>query len=423
MEKQSYQEASDRVQWGRYEAPRRKRGALWFVLGALAGAGGAVIAGGAVMAWGSGLFPAGKGADGAGGTVITSQTTEKIRALESYIDQFYLESDSITQQQKADGLYKGLFQSLGDPYSVYYTAEEMAQIEEDTEGVYYGIGAYIGTDEVTGAPMITGVIKASPAESGGLMDGDLLYKVDDEDVSSLSLDEIVRRIRGPEGTVVHLSLYRDGELVEVDLTRAQVNSPTVESEVLEDGIGYLQITEFDNVTVGQFEENMQSLREQGIKGLVLDLRNNPGGNVSAVTKIAGEILPKGLVFYMEDKAGSRTEYTCDGADFDLPLVVLVNGNSASAAEILSGAVQDAGIGKLVGTQTFGKGVVQNLIPLSDGTDFKLTVAGYFTRGGKDINKVGIKPDVEVELDIDKYREDKTDTQLDKALEVLREEMK
>jgi carboxyl-terminal processing protease len=192
--------------------------------------------------------------------------------------------------------------------------------------------------------------------------------------------------------------------------------------MLEDGIGYLQITEFDNVTVSQFEENMESLKSQDMKGLIIDLRGNPGGNVTSVCAIAEQLLPEGLVFYMEDKNGKRTEYPCKGADFDLPLVVLTNEYSASAAEILSGAVKDAGIGKLVGKKTFGKGIVQNIIPLEDGSAIKLTVANYYTRGGHDIHLKGIEPDVEVELDADKYLEDGTDTQLDKAVEVMKEEM-
>ena len=192
--------------------------------------------------------------------------------------------------------------------------------------------------------------------------------------------------------------------------------------MLEDGIGYLQITEFDEVTVKQFEENMASLKEQGMKGLIIDLRSNPGGSVTSVCAIAEQILPKGLIFYMEDKNGERTEYTCEGADWDLPLVVLVNEYSASASEILSGAVKDAGIGKLVGKKTYGKGVVQNLIPLDDGSAIKITVANYYTRNGNDINLKGIEPDVEIELDSESYLEDRTDTQLEKAVEVMKEEM-
>ena len=274
-----------------------------------------------------------------------------------------------------------------------------------------------------GTNFSSGVIKNSPAEAAELMEGDIISKVDGEDMAGLELDEVVSHIRGPEGTKVTLTLIRNGETLEVELTRAQVNTPTVESEMKEDGIGYLQITEFDDVTVDQFTENFNSLKEQGMKGLIIDLRGNPGGSVDTVCAVAKQLLPQGMIFYMEDKDGKRTEYTCDGADFDLPLVVLVNEYSASASEILSGAIKDAGIGKLVGKKTYGKGIVQSVIGLGDGSAVKLTIANYYTRNGNDIHLKGIEPDVEVELDSDAYLEDKTDTQLDKAIEVLKEEMK
>ena len=274
----------------------------------------------------------------------------------------------------------------------------------------------------TGFCAISGVIKNSPAEEAGLMEGDIIYKVNGEDMTGLELDEVVSNIRGEEGSEVTLTLVRDGKNMEVTLTRARVNTPTVDSEMLQDGIGYLQITEFDDVTTEQFNENMAQLKADGMKGLIIDLRGNPGGNVTTVCAIAEQLLPEGLIFYMEDKDGNKTEYKCDGADFDLPLVVLVNEYSASAAEILSGAVKDAGIGKLVGKKTFGKGIVQNVIPLEDGSAIKLTIANYYTRGGNDIHLKGVEPDVEVDLDTDAYLDDGTDTQLDKALEVLMEEM-
>ncbi len=360
---------------------------------------------------------------GVADSAVNNESIEKLSALEEYIDYYYYKSSEVSRQDKEDGLYKGLFESLGDVYSCYYTPEEYQKLTEETEGVYYGIGAYVSKDVETGASTVSGVIKNSPAEAAGLMEGDIIYEVDGEDMTGLELEEVVSHIRGPEGTKVKLTLIRGGDTIEVELTRAQVNSPTVESEMLEDGIGYLQITEFDNVTVDQFHENFRSLKEQGMKGMIIDLRGNPGGNVSTVCAIAEELLPEGLIFYMEDKNGERTEYTCNGADFDLPLVVLVNEYSASAAEILSGAIKDAGIGKLVGKKTFGKGIVQNVIGLDDGSAIKLTIANYYTRNGNDIHLKGIEPDVEVELDSDAYLEDKTDTQLNKAIEVMKEEMK
>ena len=356
-------------------------------------------------------------------SALNDASIRKLSALEEYVDYYYYKSSEVSKEDRENGLYKGLLNSLGDVYSCYYTPEEYQKLSEETEGVYFGIGAYVSKDVETGASTVSGVIKDSPAEAAGLMEGDIIYKVDGEDMTGLELEEVVSHIRGPEGTKVTLTLIRGGDTIDVELTRAQVNSPTVESEMLEDGIGYLQITEFDNVTVDQFSENFNSLKEQGMKGMIIDLRGNPGGNVTTVCAIAEQLLPEGLIFYMEDKNGKRTEYTCGGADFDLPLVVLVNEYSASAAEILSGAIKDAGIGKLVGKKTFGKGIVQNVIGLEDGSAIKLTIANYYTRNGNDIHLKGIEPDVEVEMDTDAYLEDKTDTQLNKAIEVMKEEMK
>ena len=358
------------------------------------------------------------GADSA----VNRESVNKLSVLEQYLDHYYYKSSEITREDKETGIYKGLFESLGDVYSCYYTPEEYKSLAEQTQGVYYGIGAYVSQDVETGICAISGVIRNSPAEAAGLMEGDLIYKVDGEDMSGLELDEVVSHIRGDEGSEVTLTLVRDGEEIEVVLTRGKVDTPTVESEMRDDGIGYLQITEFDDVTVGQFAENFEQLKEQGMKGLIIDLRGNPGGSVTSVCAVAEHLLPEGLIFYMEDKDGNRTEYTCEGADFDLPLVVLVNEYSASAAEILSGAIKDSGIGKLVGKKTFGKGIVQDVISLQDGSAIKLTIANYYTRGGHDIHLKGIEPDVEVELDADAYLEDKTDTQFDKAVEMILEEM-
>ena len=358
------------------------------------------------------------GADSA----VNRESVNKLSVLEQYLDHYYYKSSEITREDKETGIYKGLFESLGDVYSCYYTPEEYKSLAEQTQGVYYGIGAYVSQDVETGICAISGVIRNSPAEAAGLMEGDLIYKVDGEDMSGLELDEVVSHIRGDEGSEVTLTLVRDGEEIEVVLTRGKVDTPTVESEMRDDGIGYLQITEFDDVTVGQFAENFEQLKEQGMKGLIIDLRGNPGGSVTSVCAVAEHLLPEGLIFYMEDKDGNRTEYTCEGADFDLPLVVLVNEYSASAAEILSGAIKDSGIGKLVGKKTFGKGIVQDVISLQDGSAIKLTIANYYTRGGNDIHLKGIEPDVEVELDADAYLEDKTDTQFDKAVEMILEEM-
>ena len=435
MEEQNEVRESGQIQYvgtGRGGSGSNKRSG--FLPGVLVGILVAVIAVGILFALrgGSGSASGGTagsgqtgapGLTGAGGdSAINDKTIRKLKLLEDYVDYYYYKSSEVSNEQQINGAYKGLLDSLGDVYSCYYTPEEYQSIMEQMEGVYYGIGAYVSQDVETGQSVISGVIKNTPAEAAGLMDGDIIYKVDGVEMAGLTVEEVVSHIKGEEGTKVTITLIRSGSEIEVEITRAMVSAPTVDSEMLEDGIGYLQITEFDDVTVGQFKENMASLREQGMKGLIVDLRGNPGGSVTSVCAIAEQFLPEGLVFYMEDKNGERTEYPCSGADWDLPLVVLVNEYSASASEIFSGAVKDAGIGKLVGKKTYGKGVVQNLIPLEDGSAIKITVANYYTRNGNDINLKGIDPDVEADLDSEAYLEDKTDTQLNKAIEVLKEEM-
>ena len=352
------------------------------------------------------------------GSALNKDSIEKLQVLEQCIREYYYEPKDATVDTLETGLYRGIMDSLGDPYTVYYTNEEYKAMTEETTGIYRGIGAYIGIDQTTGSPVFTGIMPGTPAEEAGLKVGDIICEVDGTDTLSMDTSEVANLVKGEEGTQVKIKVSRGGEYVTVTAVRATINVPTVTSKMLEDGIGYLQISQFDDVTPGQFDENLADLKKEGMTSLIIDLRNNPGGTVTAVTQIASELLPKGLVFYMEDKDGKREEYTCPGADFDIPLVVLVNEYSASASEILAGAVQDAGVGKLVGTQTYGKGIVQNLYPLGDGSAIKITVADYYTRGGRNIHKVGIEPDHVVELDVKKYEEENVDSQLEKAVEIL-----
>lgn len=357
------------------------------------------------------------------GTAKESERDKKIRLLEQYIDAYYYRSEEVGEGERAEGLYRGLLESLEDPYSVYYSAEDYAALNSQLEGSYSGIGAYIGIDEETRVPMITGVFRDSPAGEAGLDYGDSFYEVDGTNVTSMSTDQVAAMVRGEAGTTVHLKMLRDGEFLEVDVARRELDVPTVDWSMLEEEegrIGYLQITQFTQTTADQFKKGLEELRDAGMEKMILDLRGNPGGTVSAVVDVAGEILPEGLVFYVEAKspAAGEQEYTCPGADFDIPLVVLVNGYSASASEILSGAIQDAGAGTVMGTQTFGKGVVQTVFELEDGSGVKLTIGKYFTRGGQDINEKGITPDIVSELDEELYRKDGTDSQLRDAVDFL-----
>jgi carboxyl-terminal processing protease len=353
-------------------------------------------------------------------SITDTSVNQKLGILEDTIQQYFWQD--VDEESLEDGLYKGLLESLDDPYSVYYTEEELIAMQEQTEGVYYGVGAYISQDTESGYVRISGIIKNTPAEESGLMPDDYIYMVDGEEMYGQDSSYVVSKIKGEEGTYVTISVLRDGESEPIDISveRRKIESPTVEYEMYDDGMAYIQITEFDLVTSSQFEEAYNQAKSDGMKGLIIDLRSNPGGNLSTVCDIAREILPKGLIVYTEDKYGKREEYTCDGKnEIQVPLVVLTNGYSASASEILAGAVKDYGIGKLVGTTTYGKGIVQKVINLSDGTAVKLTVSSYFTPAGNNIHKIGIEPDVEVEFDADLYK-DGIDNQLEKAKEVLAE---
>lgn len=360
-------------------------------------------------------------------SVITPESVKKLQALETTINKYFF-LDKADNETLQEGLYKGLLSALDDPYTEYYSAEELEELMQDTEGIYFGIGAYVGLDSLTSLPKISGVIGNSPAEEADLRPNDLVYEVDGTSTYGLTLTEAVNLIRGPEGTQVELTIVREGagDYLHVTLTRRKVETPTVEYEMLEDDMGLISVSEFDDVTVDQFADALATVKGSGAKGIILDLRGNPGGSLSAVVSMCRMILPEGLIVYTEDKSGKRSEYTCDGSrKLTLPLVVLVDMNSASAAEIMAGAIQDHGLGTLVGTTTFGKGIVQQIVPFKDGSAVKITISAYFTPSGKNIHGIGIVPDVECEFDGEAYygSENHPDNQLEKAKEVLREKIK
>lgn len=355
-------------------------------------------------------------------SIMNDTVLQKMGAIEKMVDYYYYQ-ENIDEEAMEAGIYRGMIDSLGDPYSTYYSEEELSEIMDQTEGIYYGIGAYISLDLTTGLGKISGVISGTPAEAAELREGDLIYMIDGESAAGLELSEVVSRIKGEEGTTVHLTLVREGErdYVEMDIERRKVESPTVNYEVYDDKTGYIQITEFDEVTVDQFTEALAVCKGSDVKGLILDLRSNPGGNLNAVVDIARQLLPKGMIVYTEDRNGKRMEYTCDGEnELKLPLVVLINGNSASASEILAGAIKDYGIGTLVGTTSYGKGIVQRIIGLQDGSAVKLTVSSYFTPNGNNIHGIGIEPDVVCEFDSEKYYDENIDNQLEEGRRVLKE---
>ena len=355
--------------------------------------------------------------------VVDSQLMTKLANLEQIIDVYYYQDD-VDLMELENGIYKGLLDAVGDPYTVYYTPEEIKELMEQTQGIYYGIGCYVGLDETTSCTKVVKAIPGTPAEEAGLRPDDIIYEVDGVSTYDKDLNSVVALIKGEEGTKVTLTIVRAGEpdYLYIDVERRKVESPTVEHEMLEDGMAYIQITEFDDVTVDQFADALATVTESDMQGLIIDLRANPGGSLDAVVEIAQMLLPEGLIVYTEDKYGERSEYTCDGKrEFAYPLVVLVDGNSASASEILAGAVQDYGIGTLVGTTTFGKGIVQQVVNLSDGSAVKITVSSYYTPSGRNIQGTGIEPDVECKFDGEAYyAEESFDNQLDKAKQVLAE---
>ena len=357
---------------------------------------------------------------------LTSTAVEdKITEIETLVQKYYL--NEIDTEQVENYLYKGMIAGLDDAYAAYYTKEEYQSMMDSTNGSYYGIGVEMSQNMTTGIITITRVFEGSPAEEAGLLPGDIIYKVQDTEVTGEDLTKVVSMVKGAEGTTVPISVAREGEsdYLTFDVERRTIEISTVEHRMLDGNIGYISIASFDDVTVNQFLTALEDLENQGETALIIDLRNNGGGLVSSAGSILDRLLPEGLIVYTEDKYGNREELKSDAENyFDKPLAVLVNGNSASASEIFAGAIKDYGIGTLVGTQTFGKGIVQKVYPLSDGTAVKLTVSKYYTPKGNNIHGIGIAPDVEVELDADVANAitipEEKDNQLQKAVEILTE---
>ena len=359
--------------------------------------------------------------------VLNRKTIGKIEELLAYIDLYY--NDEYDADDVRDAIYEGTLSGLGDPYSVYYTADDYKDLQISTSGNYYGIGAGLMQNAKTMEVTVSKVYEGTPAEDAGLEDGDQILKVDDVEATSMELSNLVKKIRGEEGTTVHLQIYREssGETLEVDVKRANVDLPSVSYEMLDGSIGYIQISEFQSNTAEQFKAAVKDLQSQDMKSMIVDVRSNPGGLITSVVDILDQILPEGTVVYTEDKYGKRENYTSDSNCLKLPIAVLVNENSASASEIFAGAIKDYNYGTLIGVKTFGKGIVQTVYPLEDGDAIKITTAKYYTPNGNYIHKVGITPDIEVEYNYsgpkDEKYDKKYDNQLQKAIEVLQDEAK
>ncbi len=353
---------------------------------------------------------------------------ENIDSLENMIDQFYL--FDYEKEDLETGVYKGLIAGLDDPYSVYYTPEEYNKLMEMTTGEYSGIGALLSQDKETGLITVVKPYKGTPSEEAGLLPGDVFTKVDGQDTAGMDLATFVNFVKGESGTEVVLEVYRTSEKVykTFRIKRRTIETPTVEYEMLEDNIGYIAISEFEDVTYNQFVRAVEQGEKEGMKGLIIDVRNNPGGVVTAVCKVLDYMVPDGdILMSTKDKEGNGSAVTGeDGHFFDQPLVVLINGESASASEIFAGGIRDYEMGTLVGEKTYGKGIVQRIFHVGNGAGVKLTVQEYYLPSGVSIHEKGVEPDVEEimpeELKYQLEIKKEEDTQLQKGMEILREQI-
>lgn len=356
--------------------------------------------------------------------VLDDATIAKVNAILSTFDKSsILELD---EESFRRAIIDGTISGSGDKYAQYYDAEEIAELMGDYGGTFFGIGATLSLNSMGYAEVQSTYIQ-SPAEIGGLREGDIITAVEGNSVYGMALDEIVALIRGPEGTDVVLTIAREGakDYMDLTFTRAKIEIIVVEYEMIEAPVGYIHIAEWYDTTSEQFAKAMADLKSQGMEALVIDLRSNTGGLLKSVVAVSQQMLPAGTVVYTEDKNGRKATYECDGeSEIDIPVVILTNGYTASASEILTGAMKDYGKAISVGTNTYGKGVVQSFISFSDGTAMKLTTEQYFTPNGTAIDGVGIAPDIEVEFDSDAYyaEENPTDNQLDVAVEYLLNEL-
>lgn len=344
---------------------------------------------------------------------IGSEVEAKLNAIDSVLDSFYFEE--VDDEKAKDSIYKAYLSSYGDKYTVYYTADEYKKLTETTNGTFSGIGAVCQISS-EGGILLVDVYESGAGYKAGLRSGDRIIQVDGTDVTDMDLSSAVALVKGGKGTQVGLKIVRDGATSDYTVVRDEIEVQTVNYAITEDNIGYISVSQFENVTAKQFKAAIEDLKSEGAKGIIIDIRNNPGGLLTTVISMLKDILPNGLIVYTEDKDGNRKEYgDNDNEELDMPLAVLVNGNSASASEIFAGAIQDYGKGVIVGTQTFGKGIVQTVKPLTDGSAIKFTIAKYFTPKGQDIHGKGVTPDVVVEYDKDADE----DTQISAALESVR----
>lgn len=356
--------------------------------------------------------------------IVTATFANKIERIYKDIQNEFLFTDNIDEDKMRESMYNGFLASLDDKYTYYYDEDTMADLGADYDGIYYGVGSYVMIDEDTSLPKFSGVFKGSPAMEAGIKDGDLLYAINGVEQVGVKLNDAVKLIKGPEGTTVDLTILRGNEKLEITVTRGKVSVPTVTYRMI-DNVGYIFIQEFDTVTISQFNEAYKEVMKNNPIGLILDLRSNPGGSVQAVVEVAKNIIGDGEIVTIKYKNGYVDKQVCKGGKrIDIPLTVLVNEYSASASELLTGAIRDNGCGTIIGTNTFGKGIVQNVFDLNDGTGYQMTTAYYYTPSGECIHKVGIAPDIEVKPDPDKeYDDPEMDNQIEYAIKYIEDQAK
>ena len=356
------------------------------------------------------------------GSILNKKLDSKMTELQAYIDQFFL--DDIDREKVQDSICKGMVDGLGDVYAAYYNEEEYKDMKEKTSGNYCGIGAYVSQSATDGAITIVQPIKDSPAERVGLKSGDIISEVNGKSVEGMDLTAVVSKMKGKAGTKVELTVLRDNHQKKFTITREEIHSQTVAYKMLDGKIGYIEVSSFEEVTKQQFRDALDDLEKQGEKSLVIDLRNNGGGLLSTAVDMLDRLLPEGIVVYTKDKDGKKEVYrSTDKESFDKPIAILVNENSASASEVFSGAMQDYNKAVLVGTTTFGKGLVQTVFDLSDGTAIKLTTAKYYTPKGRNIHGTGLEPDITEALNDQTHRQKKSgvliDNQMQRAIDYLK----
>lgn len=397
-----------------------------FFKGVITGAIAAVFIGAVVIGIGDAVSGSYKS-----NTVVDKEFEDKVNNLTSYIDTFYLDADKVKKEDLQNGMYKGLMNSIDDKYAQYYTPDEYNDFQETNNGQYGGIGAYVSQNSDTGDIVIVNPFDGAPAKEAGIKPGDIIVDIDGTSVVGMELSDAVTLMKGEPDTTVSVKVLRDSEYIDVNITRKVVDVPTVKHEIIENGdIGYIYVSGFDKVTSTQFRQALDDIEAKNAKALIVDIRDNGGGMLDVVVDMLDRLLPEGLLVYTETNQGRDEEYySTNEESYDKPMAVLINGYSASASEVFAGAVQDYKAGTIIGTTSYGKGIVQSIFSLNkdgDGSAIKLTTARYYTPNGRNIHGIGITPDITVEYN-DELAEEKDglyyDNQMLMAISVLKNEIK